>query len=260
MSVNIRYEKINNGIGLLTINREKVMNILSLDTVEELKQFLDEKLQSWDIKVLIITGAGKKAFVAGADIKQMKEMDRQQFRDYCDISHHNFNKLQETNIPVIAAINGYALGGGCELALACDIRIASDNAKLGFPETKLGIFPCWGGSQRASRILGEGRAKELIFTGNMITAEKALRAGLVDRVVNQDQLMDSVFETAESISANSRLAIGYAKKVINKGTQMELSKALEMELELGAECFDSADRVEGMSAFLEKRSARFTGK
>ncbi|NIS07396.1 MAG: enoyl-CoA hydratase/isomerase family protein, partial [Candidatus Dadabacteria bacterium] len=172
MSENIIYEQIKPNIGLLTINREKALNTLSLETVTELKEFIHNQLPKEDIRVLIITGSGKKAFVAGADISQMKEMSKDEFANYCDISHSNFNNLQKLKIPIIAAINGYALGGGSELALACDIRIASDNAKLGFPETKLGLFPCWGGSQRALRLLGIGKAKELIFTGEMITAEQ----------------------------------------------------------------------------------------
>ncbi|NIT13728.1 MAG: hypothetical protein GTN99_05665, partial [Candidatus Dadabacteria bacterium] len=233
---------------------------LSLETVTELKEFIENKLPDEDIRVLIITGAGKKAFVAGADISQMKEMSREQFHNYCAISHSNFNSLQEINIPVIAAINGYALGGGCELAVACDIRIASDNVKIGFPETTLGLFPCWGGSQRALRLLGTGKAKELIFTGGMISAEEALNIGLVNKVVKQDDLMDEVLGIAEKISTNGPLALGYAKEMINRGQDMELTKSLELELEMGVECFDSFDRVEGMTAFLEKRKAKFKGQ
>ncbi|NIP39636.1 MAG: hypothetical protein GWO07_15185 [Candidatus Dadabacteria bacterium] len=260
MPQNIVYEEIRPKIGLLTINREKTLNTLSLETVTELKEFIDSKLPNEDIRVLIITGAGKKAFVAGADISQMKAMSRDEFNDYCQISHGNFNNLQTLKIPVIAAINGYALGGGSELALACDIRISSDNAKLGFPETKLGLFPCWGGTQRALRLLGIGKAKELIFTGEMISAEQASEIGMVDKVVKQDDLMDEVTGIAEKIANNSPLAISYAKEMINKGQDMELTKALELELQEGVKCFDSYDREKGMSAFLEKRTAEFKGK
>ena len=260
MSQNIIYEEIKPNIGLLTINREKTLNTLSLETVTELREFIDNQLSNEDIRVLIITGAGKKAFVAGADISQMKAMSKDGFNDYCQISHGNFNNLQNLKIPVIAAINGYALGGGSELALACDIRIASDNAKLGFPETKLGLFPCWGGSQRALRLLGIGRAKELIFTGDMISAEQAADIGMVDKVVKQDDLMEQVVSIAEKISGNSPLAIGYAKEMINRGQDLELAESLELELQKGVECFDSYDREEGMSAFLEKRTAEFKGK
>ncbi len=260
MYENISYEIVKEGVGLLKINREKVLNVMSLETVKEIKSLIESKLQKEDIKALIVTGAGSKAFVAGADIKQMKEMSRPEFRDYCEISHGNLNKLQDMEIPVIAAVNGYALGGGCELAVACDIRIASDNAKLGFPEVKLGIFPCWGGSQRTSRLIGPGKLKELIFTGEMVDAEEALKIGLVDKVVKQEDLMNEVFSMAEKICLNSSLAIGFAKEVINSGSEMELKEALRMELNQGVECFDSEDRVEGMSAFLEKREANFSGK
>lgn len=253
---NITFEIVKEGIGLLKIEREKAMNILSLETVKELRKFLDEDLPE-EIRVLIITGSGSKAFVAGADINQMRNMDREEFHNYCRISHGNFNRLQDLKIPVIAAINGYALGGGCELAVACDIRIASDKAKIGFPETKLGIFPCWGGSQRASRLVGSGRLKELIFTGEMIDAEEALKIGLVDRVVKQDELIDEVMKIAEKISSNSSLAISYAKESINQGSEMDITSALVMEMEMGVDCFDSEDRVEGMSAFLEKREPVF---
>ena len=233
-------------IGILTINKERSMNTLSFETLKGLK-------------VLIITGAGTKAFVAGADIKQMREMARDEFETYCNLGHDTFNALQQARFPVIAAINGYALGGGCELAVACDIRIASENAKIGFPETKLGLFPCWGGSQRVTRLMGLGRAKELIFTGEMISAEEALQIGLVDKVVKKDELLDEANKIAGQIAGNSPLAVGFAKKVINRGSELELPQALSYELENGIECFDSEDRVEGMSAFLEKRTANFKG-
>ncbi|MGH7885487.1 MAG: enoyl-CoA hydratase/isomerase family protein [Thermodesulfobacteriota bacterium] len=260
MYENISFEIVKQGIGLLKINREKVLNVMSLETVREIKSFIEKQLPNENINVLIITGAGSKAFVAGADIKQMKEMSKSEFRDYCEISHANFSGLQNLKIPVIAAVNGYALGGGCELAVACDIRVASENAKLGFPETKLGLFPCWGGSQRSSRLMGLGKVKELIFTGEMIDAEESLRIGLVDKVVKQENLMEEVLSMAEKICSNSPLAIGLAKEAINRGSEMELNDSLELELNLGVNCFDSADRVEGMSAFLEKRGAKFSGK
>jgi len=260
MFEHISYEEIKDRIGLLKINREKALNALSLQTVSELNDFINEQLPGEDLRVLIITGSGSKAFVAGADIKQMKEMSKEEFHNYCNISHDNFNKMQNLKIPVIAAVNGYALGGGCELALACDIRIASDNVKIGFPETKLGLFPCWGGIQRSLKLMSISKVKELIFTGDMISAEEAFKIGLVDKVVKQDELMDEVLSMAEKISKNSPLAIGYAKQAINKGQEMDHSSSLEYELKMGVECFDSHDRLEGMSAHLEKRTAEFKGK
>ena len=260
MFEHILYEEIKDRIGLLKINREKALNALNLQTVSELNKFINEQLPGENLRVLIITGSGSKAFVAGADIKQMKEMSKEEFHNYCNVSHDNFNKIQNQKIPVIAAVNGYALGGGCELALACDIRIASDNVKIGFPETKLGLFPCWGGTKRSSMLMGIGKVKELIFTGDMISAEEALKIGLVDKVVKQDELMDEVLSMAEKISNNGPLAIAYAKETINKGQEMNLSGALDLELKMGVECFDSLDRLEGMTAHLEKRTAEFKGK
>lgn len=253
------FETDQSQVGTLTINKEKTMNTLSLDTMSELNQFAANELINNDLKALIITGAGGKAFVAGADIKQMREMTRDEFENYCNLGHGFFNALQDAPFPVIAAINGYALGGGCELAVACDIRIASDNAKIGFPETKLGLFPCWGGTQRITRLMGLGKAKELIFTCEMINAEEAHKIGLVDKVVKREELLDEAMKIAGQIAGNSPLAVGLAKKVLNSGSEMELSKALSFELENGLECFDSKDRVEGMSAFLEKRTANFKG-
>lgn len=252
------FEVDEKGIGTLTINKERAMNTLSLETIIELKQFTENELVNTDLKVLIITGAGRKAFVAGADISQMKEMTRGEFEGYCNIGHSAFNALQQAPFPVIAAINGYALGGGCELAVACDMRIASENAKIGFPETKLGLFPCWGGSQRVTRLMGIGRAKELIFTGAMISAQEALEIGLVDKVAAKD-VMDEAMKIAGLIADNSPLAVGFAKKVINRGSEMQLPDALAYELQNGLECFDSEDRLEGMTAFMEKRTANFKG-
>lgn len=260
MGENFRYEIVNESTGLLTIDREKALNTLSLETMEELSSFLKEELPRNEPAVLVITGAGTKAFVAGADIRQMSSMNREEFRNYCELAHGAFNALQELNYPVIAALNGYTLGGGCELALACDIRYASDNVKIGFPETKLGIFPCWGGSQRSTRLLSLGKVKELIFSGDMITAEEALNIGLVDKVISREKLMEEVFKLASTISSNGPLAISYAKKVVNKGSELSLDEALGLELSDGLDCFDSDDRIEGMNAFLEKRKPQFKGE
>ncbi|MGB2692556.1 MAG: enoyl-CoA hydratase-related protein [Thermodesulfobacteriota bacterium] len=256
----INYEKGNNAIGILSINRPKALNALNWDSLKDLGNFVENDLPKEELRVLIITGEGDKAFVAGADIAQMSEMSAEDFREYVDYAHKTFDLIENSPYPSIAAVNGYALGGGCELALACDIRIASEKAKLGFPEVKLGIFPGWGGSQRTTRIMGNAKAKELIYTGEMISAEEALRMGLVERVVPHEVVMKEAKELAESIAKRAPLAVSAAKKAINTGSEMDLDKALELEKELIISCFDTDDRTEGMKAFLEKRDPDFKGE
>ena len=255
--VNLKFDINTDNIGILTINREKVLNVLSMETMLEFWDFIYDKLPNERINALIITGAGKKAFVAGADIKQMSSMSSEEFSEYCNLAHNVFNTLQSLDIPVVAAINGYALGGGCELSCACDIRIASENAYLGFPEVKLGIFPCWGGTQRASRLIGMGKAKELIFSGEMISALEAYNIGLIEKVVSNDQLMDVVLGLCQTITQNSPSALKYAKRSINQGFEQALPVALRKEIVLGLESFKASDRAEGMNAFLEKRTPNF---
>ncbi len=260
MYKDLLFETRDEGVGILTINKARAMNILSREIIAQLAEFVTERLPAENLKALVITGAGEKAFVAGANIKQMREMTIEEFKDYCVVGRGVFDYLQQAPFAVIAAINGYSLGGGLELALACDIRIASSNARVGFPETKLGLFPCWGGTQRAARIIGPGKTKKLVFTGEMITAAEAFEIGLLDKVVEQEELMDEVMKVAGQIASNSPLAVGYAKKAINLGSEMELSHGLAYEMETGFECFDSYDRAEGMSAFIEKRTPQFKGK
>lgn len=256
----INYQRETSAVGVLTINRPKALNVLNWDTLRELGSFVKDDLPGEQLRALIITGAGEKAFVAGADISQMSEMNGSEFKEYMDFAHEVYSLIENNPCPSIAAINGYALGGGCELALACDLRIASDRAKLGFPEVKIGIFPGWGGSQRITRVMGVGRAKELIFTGEMISAEEALRAGLVERVVPHEVILNEAKQLAETIAKRAPLAVSNAKEAINRGSEMELEEALALERKLILSCFDSGDRTEGMKAFLEKRDPEFKGK
>ncbi len=256
----ISYEREPNNIGILAINRPNVLNALNWDTLGELREFLEDVLPKEELKALIITGAGDKAFVAGADIAQMNEMKERDFQDYVDYAHRVYELIENEPCPSIAAINGYALGGGCELALACDIRIASEKARLGFPEVKLGIFPGWGGTQRVTRVLGLGKTKELVFTGEMVNAEEALRIGLVERVVPHAEIMNEAKKLAGEIAKRGPIAVRLSKTAINAGSEMDLQKALLLEKTLVSLCFDSQDRIEGMKAFLEKREPSFTGR
>jgi len=256
----IQFQKEPNNIGILTVNRPNVLNALNWDTLSELKVFLEDILPGEELKALIVTGAGEKAFVAGADIAQMNEMKERDFQEYVDIAHKVYELIENSSCPSIAAINGYALGGGCELALACDIRIASEKARLGFPEVKLGIFPGWGGTQRVTRVLGLGKTKELVFTGEMVDANEALRIGLVEKVVPHDEVMKEARDLAGAIAKRGPIAVKMSKTAINAGSEMDLQKALLLEKTLVSLCFDSEDRVEGMNAFLEKREPLFTGR
>jgi enoyl-CoA hydratase len=242
----ISYEREPNNIGVLTINRPNVLNALNWDTLGELREFLEDVLPKEELKALIFTGAGDKAFVAGADIAQMNEMKERDFQDYVDYAHRVYELIENEPCPSIA--------------LACDIRIASEKARLGFPEVKLGIFPGWGGTQRVTRILGLGKTKELVFTGEMITADEALRIGLVERVVPHGEIMSEAKKLAGDIAKRGPIAVRLSKTAINAGSEMDLQKALLLEKTLVSLCFDSQDRVEGMKAFLEKREPSFTGR
>lgn len=256
----IIYEREPDDIGILTINRPKVLNALNWQTLRELSVFLEDVLPRENLNTLIFTGAGDKAFAAGADIDEMSKMEDREFQEYINLAHKVTELMESDPSPCIAAINGYALGGGCELALACDIRIASERAKFGFPEVKLGIFPNWGGTQRTTRILGLGKTKELIFTGEMIDATEALRIGLVEKVVSHNRVMEEARRLAHMIAKRGSNAVRLAKVAINIGSDMDLTKALILEKTLVSLCFESEDRVEGMKAFLEKREPFFNGK
>lgn len=248
------------GIATITISRPKALNALNTETLEELENVL-EVLQNDDgVKVIVITGAGEKAFVAGADISEMKDMSVFEAKKFAELGQKVFRKIELMKKPVIAAVNGYALGGGCELALACDIRIASRNAKFGQLEVGLGIIPGFGGTQRLPRIVGVSKAKELIYTGDMIDAEEALRIGLISKVVEQDKLLEEAYGIAKKIMSKGLVAVSLAKEAINKSLEVDIDSGMEYEANAFAMCFGTQDQKEGMVAFLEKRAPKFEGR
>ena len=256
---NIQYA-IDNGIITVTINRPKALNALNPETIHELDQCVSMIESNTDIKVVIITGGGTKSFVAGADIVAMSTMNPIEGRTFGILAQDVFTRIENLPQPVIAAVNGYALGGGCELACACDFRYASDNAKFGQPEVGLGITPGFGGTQRLPRVVGRGYGKELIFTAQMIDAQEAYRIGLVNKVVPQEQLMDEAKKTAKKIASNAKIAVQLAKAAINRGINCDVITGIAYEDEVFGLCFATEDQKEGMAAFVEKRKANFTDK
>jgi enoyl-CoA hydratase len=256
---NLLYET-NDHIARITFNRPKVLNALNRQTVEELGDCLDRAHGDADVRTLILTGAGEKAFVAGADINELARRTPADGKDFSLFGQEIFHRLETIGKPSIAAINGFALGGGCELALACSIRIASRNARLGQPEVKLGILPGYGGSQRLARLCGKGVAHELILTGDMISAEEALRIGLVNRVVEPAELLPAAEMIARKIVVNAPLAVQFAMEAIEHGLEMPQEEGLFLEATLFGLCCATEDMREGTRAFLEKRSPQFKGK
>lgn len=247
-------------IAIVTINRPKALNALNSETLKELDYIIADLENDDEIYTVILTGAGEKAFVAGADITEMKDLNTMEGRKFSILGNKVFRRLENLEKPVIAAINGFALGGGCELAMACDIRIASDKARFGQPETGLGITPGFGGTQRLPRLVGTAMAKELIYTGRMVKADEAFRIGLVNRVVEADKLMEEAKNMAETIAANAPIAVKLSKAAINKGMQCDIDTAIMYEAEAFGECFSTADQKEGMTAFVEKRDKNFQNK
>ncbi|MBV7276708.1 short-chain-enoyl-CoA hydratase [Clostridium sp. PL3] len=243
-------------IGIVTLNRPKALNALNSETLRELDTAFDALYADKEILAVIITGEGK-AFVAGADISEMKDLNTIEGREFGILGNKVFRKLENMGKPVIAAVNGFALGGGCELSMACDIRIASVKAKFGQPESGLGITPGFGGTQRLPRLVGEGMAKELIFTGKIVDAKEALRIGLVNRVVEPEQLMDEVKNLANTIAAQAPIAVKLCKAAINKGMQCDIDTGIAYEAEVFGQCFSTDDQKEGMTAFIEKRDKCF---
>ncbi len=246
-------------IRIVKINNPQSMNALNSEVLSELDQAFSEIENDPQTNVVILTGEGR-AFVAGADISQMSTMNAAQGKDFGVQGSKVFRKIELLPKPVIAAINGFALGGGCELALACDIRIASAKAKIGQPEVGLGITPGFSGTQRLPRIVGEGRAKELIYTAKAITADEAFRIGLVNRVVEPEQLMDEAMALAKTIAKNAPIAVRFSKEAVNRGMQTDIDTAIAIENDLFALCFSTEDQKEGMKAFFEKRPAEWKNK
>ncbi len=241
-------------IAYVIVNRPKVLNALNMATIEELRSAFHDIKNDAAIRVVIFTGSGEKAFIAGADISELAKQDAVTGKEYTHRGQNVLNLIENLGKPVIACINGFALGGGCEIALACTMRLASENAKLGQPEVKLGIIPGYGGTQRLPRLVGKGIAMQMVLAGEMITAQEAHRIGLVNEVVPRAEAI------AAKIIANAPLAVQYAMEAVNKGMEMTLSEGLYLEAVLFAVACSTEDKTEGTKAFLEKRPAQFKGK
>lgn len=242
-------------VAVLTINRPKVMNALSPEVLTDVEAAIDS-IDTNAIRALVITGAGDKSFVAGADISKMQTMSIADATTYSKMGNDLFLKIEALPIPVIAAINGFALGGGCELAMSCDIRICSDAALFGQPEVQLGITPGYGGTQRMARLIGAGMAKEMIYTAKNIKADEALRIGLVNAVYAPEELMPAALKLANKIAKNAPIAVRIAKQQINTGLEMPIAEAVAMESKLFGTCFETHDQREGMACFLSKEKPK----
>ncbi len=246
-------------IGIIKINRPKVLNALNKDTVRELLSAVAELEDDHNIKAAILTGEGK-AFIAGADIKQMQEMTPLEAKEFAELGHSLPRNIEDSRLPFIAAVNGYALGGGCEVMMACDICIASNTAVIGQPEINLGINPGFGGTQRLPRIVGLMKAKELLLTGRNLKAEEAHSIGLINKIVEPENLTEEVEKLAHEIAAKSSVQTAFIKALVNKGSHIDLNSACALEISYFSTSFSTHDQKEGMKAFLEKRKADFKGK
>ena len=244
-------------IALLTINREKALNAMNPKILRELKDIFKKCIEDEDIRAIILTGSGKKAFIAGADIKIMEKLDSKSAYDFGLLGQELTNIIENSTKPIIALVNGFALGGGCEISLACHIRLASDNAMFGQPEVKLGLIPGWGGTQRLPRIVGKGLATELIITGKIIDSNEAYRIGLVNRILKKNNLIEESFEFAKLILKNGPKAISKSLSCINNSSNSSLNDGLENELETFSKLFGSQETNEGLKAFVEKRLPKF---
>ncbi|HEY1367485.1 MAG TPA: enoyl-CoA hydratase-related protein [Gaiellaceae bacterium] len=257
MSVDV--ERLEGGVAVVTLNRPDALNALDVETLSALRDRLSELDLDDAVHAVVLTGAGR-AFAAGADIKYMGGLGVEEATRWGGLGHEVTGLLERMDAPTIAAINGFALGGGCELALACDLRYASSKAKLGQPEINLGIVPGWGGTQRLARCCGLGVAKELVLTGRNVDAEEALRIGLVNAVVEPDELLPRALETARLLASKSRIALAAAKALLNRNLQGDHAENLQAEVDAFGGLFASEDAKEGLAAFAEKREPRFTGR
>ncbi len=264
MTASMPYQNLHlaseDGVALLTVNRPKARNALDRQTLEELEQALRAVGQDGTVRALILTGAGEKAFVAGADIAQMAAFTPEQAREFSGLGHRVCQLLEGLPVVTVAAVNGFALGGGCELALACDLLYASQTAKLGLPEVGLGVIPGFGGTQRLTRLVGKARAKELVFTGEVLDAAKAHALGLCLEVLAPEALLPHCKAVAQKIASKGPLAVAQAKRTIEFGADADLHSASELERQAFAVLFGSEDQREGMRAFLEKRPPAFKGR
>jgi enoyl-CoA hydratase len=247
-------------LAILYVNRPKALNALNKDTLLEMKDAITSIKNDPEIDVVIVTGAGGKSFVAGADIAFMQSLTAVEAREFGALGQEVFRMIEAMEKPSIAAVNGFALGGGCELAMCCDFRIASSKAKFGQPEVGLGITPGFGGTQRLPRLVGSGMARQMLYTADIIDASEALRIGLVNNVVAPEELMDVVKGIAGRIISKGKLAVRFSKAAANEGLQTDIDRAMTIEADLFGLCFSTEDQKEGMGAFIEKRSPKFTGK
>jgi enoyl-CoA hydratase len=252
--------QVQDQVALVTVDQPEVLNCLNQATLEELERVFSERLQQEDVGAVIVTGAGEKAFVAGADVKELVKLDPLGARLKSSRGHRLMEMIEGFPKPVIAAINGFCLGGGCELALACHLRLASEKAQIGLPEVKLGLIPGYGGTQRLPRLVGKGRAMEMILSGESISAQKALKIGLVNEVVAADDLIPRCLEVAGKILQNAPLAVRYSIEVMNHGLEMPLREATHLEATFFGLVCGTQDMNEGTRAFLEKRKPKFRGK
>ena len=250
-------KELKDNLCIVKINREKALNAMNPTILNELYDNISSSINDKNIRAIIITGSGDKAFIAGADIKLMEKLDKKGGKEFGELGQKVTSSIERSSKPVIAAINGFALGGGCEISLACHLRFASKNAKFGQPEVKLGLIPGWGGTQRLPKIVGKGNAIELIIGGHIIDSNEALRIGLVNRVFDQDKLLDEAISFAKIITANGPFAVSQSLKCINDSSNYSLVEGLKKELKQFSDLFGSQETNEGLKAFVEKRKAKF---